>query len=643
MSGIAGIFFRDAREVERPHLERLLRPMERRGPHGSGEWREGSIGFVHTALWSTPESLEEHLPLTDARGELAITADARLDNREEVLAALGIDRPRAEKLGDGELILRAYESWGESCAKRLVGDFAFAIWDGRRRLLFCARDHFGVKPLYYYLSSPVFLFASEIKALLRVPELPVLIHEPRIADYLFGELEGIDKTVTFYQDVFRLPPAHAMTISPDTASLRRFWSLDPHREIHESSDEDYASRFREVFTEAVRCRMRSPSPVSFMLSGGLDSSAVVGVARALTSTNGGGSVKTLSAVCDDLDYESPYIQTVVSEGGLEPHFVRPDRLEPFLPDVEYILENTDDLFDNDLLGIVSLIYAAGRGKNCHVMLDGVDGDLVASQNVECLAYLLRGGRWLTAWEEARGLARFYRYYEFSGPGLLWKHGVKPLVPAFARNIARSVRTDDRFSMRLKDSMIDPDFARRVDVEDRLRTLRQNEPSLGNTLCGSVREDHCRRLESSYIPVALERYERVAAAHSIEPRHPFFDRRLVELCLALPWNQKLRAGWTKSVLRRSLVGIVPESVRFRTAEPDLSPQFFSVLVDLERDFLQEAVRDNMQEIAGYLDVGLVRKACRRYASLRGYEDGETLWAAASLGLWLRRARRLGPDV
>ena len=105
MSGIAGIFFRDARPVERPHLQRLLRPMERRGPHGSGEWREGSIGFVHAALWSTPESLEEHLPLTDARGELAITADARIDNREELLGALGIDRPRAEKLGDGELIL----------------------------------------------------------------------------------------------------------------------------------------------------------------------------------------------------------------------------------------------------------------------------------------------------------------------------------------------------------------------------------------------------------------------------------------------------------------------------------------------------------------------------------------------------------
>ena len=139
--------------------------MERRGPHGSGEWPVGSVGFVHAALWSTPESLEEHLPPTNASGELAITTDARFDNREEVLGALRIDRASVEKLGDGELILRAYQQWGESCAKKLVGDFAFAIWDGRRRLLYwsassrqrvvrstlCARADFGSTPA---LSDP---------------------------------------------------------------------------------------------------------------------------------------------------------------------------------------------------------------------------------------------------------------------------------------------------------------------------------------------------------------------------------------------------------------------------------------------------------------------------------------------------------
>ena len=168
-------------------------------------------------------------------------------------------------------------------------------------------------------------------------------------------------------------------------------------------------------------------------------------------------------------------------------------------------------------------------------------------------------------------------------------------------------------------------------------MARNEPSLGNTMFATVREDHCRRLESSYVPVALERYERVAAAHSIEPRHPFFDRRLVELCLALPWDQKLREGWTKSVLRRSVVGIVPERIRFRASEPNLSPQFFSAMVELEHDFLQQAVRENMEEIAAYMDRRLVLEACRRYASLRRYEDGEKLWEAASLGLWLRRNR------
>ncbi|GAH07934.1 unnamed protein product, partial [marine sediment metagenome] len=151
----------------------------------------------------------EQLPLVNARGDIVITADARIDNRVELIDILGLGGRYHSQIGDSELILAAYEKWGEECPARLLGDFAFAIWDGRRQILFCARDHFGVKPFcYYHRHGRVFVFASQVKALLTMRQVPHQINEGRIADYLVGDLEGIDKTSTYYQEVYKHPPAH---------------------------------------------------------------------------------------------------------------------------------------------------------------------------------------------------------------------------------------------------------------------------------------------------------------------------------------------------------------------------------------------------------------------------------------------------
>ena len=144
MSGIAGIYYLDGRPVEQAVVQRMLDCIAHRGPDGSGVWLDGSVGIAHRMLWTTPESLHEKLPLVNKTGELAITADARIDNRDELFASLNFNgRPR-ETIADSELILAAYEKWGESCPERLLGDFAFAIWNGRKKKLFCARDPVGM-------------------------------------------------------------------------------------------------------------------------------------------------------------------------------------------------------------------------------------------------------------------------------------------------------------------------------------------------------------------------------------------------------------------------------------------------------------------------------------------------------------------
>ena len=222
--------------------------------------------------------LLDSMPKSDRLGNV-ITGDLRLDNRRELISSLDFDIKDQDQITDSELALAAYQRWGRSCTAQLLGDFAFAIWDRRSQRLFCARDHYGVKQLYYYCSDRVFVFATEIKALLCLPTVPRRLNETKVADYLLSLCA--DREITFYQGIYRLPAAHYLLVSPEQQQLQQYWHFDPAKNITLSSDQEYAEAFKELFTEAVNCRLRSAFPVGTLLSGGLDSSSITCVARNL--------------------------------------------------------------------------------------------------------------------------------------------------------------------------------------------------------------------------------------------------------------------------------------------------------------------------------------------------------------------------
>ncbi len=266
MSGIVGIYFRDSRTADPSHLKFMMKALGHRGPDDSHFWNEGPAGLGHVMLWTTPESLHEKLPLADESSRMAITADARIDNRDDLIVALWGSGEPAKSISDSQIILRAYQKWGEGCPEKLVGDFAFCIVDRRRHMVFCARDASGDRPFYYYLSDKIFVFGSEIRALFALPEVPKQLNETMVGDYLIGMFD--DQVITFYQGILRLPPGHSITIGPDWRRIQCYWSLDPGKELRLGSDEQYADAFRDVFTEAVRCRLRSAYRVASSLSGG---------------------------------------------------------------------------------------------------------------------------------------------------------------------------------------------------------------------------------------------------------------------------------------------------------------------------------------------------------------------------------------
>ncbi|HET6568746.1 MAG TPA: lasso peptide isopeptide bond-forming cyclase, partial [Rhodothermales bacterium] len=393
MSGITGLLFLDGRPVEADTLSGMTAALAHRGPDGSGRWVQGSAGLGHHMLWSTPESLTEKLPYEHAASGLVVTSDARIDNRDELLAQLGLDRRRERPIGDSEIIAAAYERWGEDCPDRLIGDFAFAIWDARRQGFFCARDCFGVKPIYYYHHrGHLFAFASEIKALLRLNEVPRRLNEARVADYLASVSD--DKAATFYAGILRIPPAHCLWVDSEGLRIREYWRLDPSRELRLGSDEAYAETFREVFTEAVRCRVRSAFPVGSTVSGGLDSSSIACVASGMLNAPETPPFHTFSFVFDAVPEsdERAYIEAALSVLSAEKHYVHPDRFGVF-GDVERTLWHLDQPPFIRNLYLWKALYEDARKAGVRVLLDGEDGDTVISRGDATLYHIAMEGRW----------------------------------------------------------------------------------------------------------------------------------------------------------------------------------------------------------------------------------------------------------
>ncbi len=568
MSGICGIWALGGGD---PDLSPILAQLERRGPDGTHRWSDGPVALGHTLLATTPEALVEVLPLTEPDSGCTITADARLDNREDLIEAVGLCA-ETRTIGDGELILRAYLKWGEDCPKHLLGDFAFAIWDARRHQLFCARDHMGMRQLiYHHTPGQLFAFATEAEALVTHPAVPKRINEARIADFL-DDLEGIDFTSTFFKEVFRLPPAHILVVEADVLSLRRYWQLTPGPGLELDSDQAYADAFLEVFTEAVRCRMRSAGPIGSMLSGGMDSGSISAVAARLLAADGGGPLNTFSAVGLDSAtcVETRTIGAATNIPGLAPHFIELLKIADHRADLMRLPDGTEP-FDSHLT-LIRAIYQAAHRTGVRVVLDGAGGDVILTSGNR-VAHLLRLGRLFEAIREVRGEARFWGT-DWPIGGILASAAWAALVPAPLRALRRTVITRYRDRRSCTEGLVAPAFADRVTLGARRARLRRHSP-------GGQLSKPAARARSIFHPslvVARERYDRIAAAMAIEPRDPFLDIRLIHFCLSLPSAQLQAGGWPKIILRRAMANLLPANVIWRHGKEHLGWSFTQALFE-----------------------------------------------------------------
>jgi len=670
VSGVIAVYHLDGQPVCRENLVHMNSILAHRGPDGADTWSEEVVGLGHRMLWTTPESLHERLPVVNANGDIVLTADARIDNRDELIAAVGFSEDPTERISDSALILAAYQKWGERCPERLLGDFAFVIWDRRQQTLFCARDHFGVKPLYYYYGpGHLFACASEIKALLCLPKVPRQLNEVQVADYLAGIVE--DKATTFYQNILRLPPAHSATISPQGTRLHRYWALDPTSELRLGSDEEYAAAYREMFTEAVRCRLRSAFPRGSHLSGGLDSSSVTCVARKLSQQTDTSLWHTFSNIFEEVPQcdERPFINTVLAQGGYIPHYIHADRSSPLM-DLERVFWHQEEPAIGPNHFLPWQLSQAASHAGVRVVLDGFDGDTTVSHGAARLTELAYAGEWETFAREANAVSQHFkvsplnllqgyglkpleemakcrrwwafvenmnqinRYFKVSRREILWQHGLKSLLSS--RILQRKRKSTDVIY-----PIINADFARQVRLDERVYS-RKGE---GLRPPRSARDEQWQTLTSANFPWVLELLDRSAAAFAIEVRHPFMDKRLIEFCLALPPEQKLYNGWGRIVMRRAMSGILPEEIRWRGGKTDMNPNFIHGLLKNSRRALDEVVLDLSGQVERFVDPYTFRELYQRLISQQKVKlaDAMTFWKVATLAHWLRHSVWVKPAL
>ncbi|MER9917119.1 MULTISPECIES: lasso peptide isopeptide bond-forming cyclase [unclassified Mesorhizobium] len=636
MSGVAGILLRqEGRQAAAADIQRMLARMQHRAPDGSSWWIDEGVVLGHAWLNTTDEAGPG--PLTMAGGKLAITADCRLDNRDELLARLGI---RDNSVADAVLVMRAYLRWGEACPEYLQGDFAFAIWDAERQKLFCVRDHFGVKPFYYHSSDRRFVFASEIGPILDVGGVDMRISEHQISGFLAGLPD--DPQSTAYADIFRLPARHSLTVTGNQVVLRRYWQIEPSPRPMRA---DTAEEFRHLFSQSVRNRMRGTPAVGAMLSGGLDSSSIACVAGLQNAAQQRPRLPTFSLVFEKgspMD-ERPFIEAVLGQQKVDGTLISVGDYAPFA-EFERILEEQEETFLAPGLSLTRDIYRTAGAKGMKVLLDGHGGDEVVSQGHGHLHELADAGKWMELWRELRSasntygdgmLGLYYKFLTLYGPA--WRVArIKRFANRVLGKLRRHPTGRPATSWR---GLINPDLAMRTDLVERFRRAGYMPPAVS----ASETLTHRWLLSNGMVPHAFEVLDKAAANFGVEPRYPFWDKPLVEFCLTLPGAEKLNQGFGRSVLRRAMEGILPPAVQWRRDKIDFTSNLVKGMLGNHRDLLDKVLVKDAARIAPYVNLPEVTAAYGRISSqpeAATLPDVQYVWRSISLSLWLRQVQQRG---
>jgi asparagine synthase (glutamine-hydrolysing) len=549
MSGIVGILHFDGAPVDRQLLGRMTGFMAFRGPDAQEIWIDGNAGLGHTLLKTTVEAEHERQPFT-LDGRIWIVADARVDARRELIAKLKSKGHESLSLGskddatDAELILRSYLAWDEACVEHLLGDFAFAIWDGPKQRLFCARDHLGVKPFFYANLGQKVIFSSALDCIRQHPAVSDQLNDLAIADFLLFDLNQ-DKATTSFADIQRVPPAHTATWSSGGLQLRRYWTLPIDEPLYFRKADDYVDCFKELLDQAVDDRLRTKK-VGVMMSGGLDSPSLAATAsRILRARSADCEVLASTTVIDGFDRNERYYAGLVAERLGIP--IRFHELSGKIYDSAWAEAgvHTPEPVANPLNLVSDREQYQAMAGYSRVWFYGEGPDNALRHEWRpCLTYLAGRRHFGRLAKTAVELVVRSRRVPFL------RRLVRPLQARWSGQSERSPFPD----------WLDRDFASRLRLNDRWEDIER----LSSAPCPHpLRPQAYRSFESPLWEHLFSQFHAEAIGAPAEFRHPFVDLRLLRYMLAvpaIPWARD------KYLLRRAMRGILPDPVLRRPKSP-----------------------------------------------------------------------------
>lgn len=618
MSAIGAISNINGKPLDPAPLLSLWTGLASHGPDGGDFVIQHSLGMCYRAFYTNRESRLERQPLVASDGRI-LTADLRIDNRDELIRQLHdlLHGPKSN-IPDVEIVMAAHERWGDMFPAHLIGEFALVLWNPTDKSLLMARDHIGARTLYYHQNDETLFCSSELLPLLDTSGISLEIDDEYVADYL---AQNPETWSTPYKNIRSLQPGCLAKVTRGGLREQRYWELNTSKQIRYKTDTEYEENFLHLLREAVRAPLRADGPVFADLSGGLDSSTIVCVADALIANTDVPCprLETVSQVFDEspTSDERKFIKYVEDQRGRTGHHLPEEEYRLFASTIKAVPVGT---INKCLISFEfhRALCSAMRNSGARVLLSGQGGDEMLNCGISPASELadllfefhpLQLHRSLKVWSQS--LNKSY-------PSLLWKYSILPCLP-------------ERMQFRLSNNRIlkksrwfNPEFAKRLDLYERMR---------GASDIFGCRLPSARMQARGF----LSAVQSIAAGcrreiGDIDVSYPFLHRPLVEFLQAIPFEQRVRPGETRTLMRRSLRGLLPEKTLKRQSKGNPTEAFFRAVIR-EFSWLSQMFEEPRVCLYGYID-GPKFKAELNKARMGCEVNTSLLARIIPLEIWLR---------